>query len=359
MNLPLRLVLLASVVAGSLQAQTFHHDDFIGPKLQSQWTWSDPGNDCSYQLLGKTGKLRMSVPPGNDHTTGHAAPLYAGPMLVMPASGDFTITTHVTVSYPQSPSAMESGLMIWKDKSNNLQFKRTNAYNSQNVLFYGNIANAQTTFHGQKTVSANQLYLRVKRAGSTFQSFYGTDGQNWQLAGTVTWPVTGTLQVGISTTYWLWWGSGTSPAIGDYEFFDLQLAGKTRLITESAGFSASTQTSIGLKLGMGSPQAGRIYLVLGSLSGSQPGITLPGSVNLPLNFDAMTSLMLQLPGLAGVFPGTVGILGTKGEASAKVILPPNVLGSSSGGSLRFAAVSFPSGPGAWTTTNAAVLAILP
>ncbi|GEM_PF-5174712 len=47
------------------------HDDFSTTKLSRTWTWSDPGNDSKFQVLSTQGLLRMTVPPGNDHTTGH------------------------------------------------------------------------------------------------------------------------------------------------------------------------------------------------------------------------------------------------------------------------------------------------
>ena len=214
------LVPVLFLLAPALPAQ--FHEDFTGKTLDSAWSWSDPGNDCKYQLGAVAGRLRMTVPPGNDHTTGHSAPLYAGPMLTIQASGDFIITTHVAVNYPQAPTTMESGLMIWKDKGNNLQFKRTNAYNSQNVLYYGNIGNSQTTFHGNVTLSAKEVYLRIVRSSADFTSYYSLDGKTWTKAGTVKWTVTGTLNVGIATSFWLWFGSTNNPAIGDYLFFDLQ-----------------------------------------------------------------------------------------------------------------------------------------
>ncbi len=346
------------LVPAFLQAQ--FHDDFTGKKIQSAWTWSDPGNDARFALVAGKGKLRMTVPPGNDHTTGHGAPLYAGPMLTVPATGDFTITTHINVNYPRFPAAMESGLMIWKNRSNNLQFKRTNGFNSQNVLYYGNIANAKTTFHGNKTTSANSIYLRIQRVGNKFTSSYGTDGKSWKVAGTVTWKVTGTLNVGIATSYWLWFGTSKTPTTGDYTFFDLELASKTQLTSDRAGFSAKTGGAMNMGLDLGAANKGRVFIVLGSLSGSSPGIPLPGGARLPINFDSMTSLTLTLPGSAGIFPGTVGLLGTGGKAKASAIMPGVHLTPLVGRSLRFAGVVLPQGgSGAWGATNAVVHAILP
>ncbi|MEZ5988897.1 MAG: hypothetical protein R3F30_07195 [Planctomycetota bacterium] len=354
----LPLVLPAVALAGSALPAQFH-DDFTGKAPLTGWTWSDPGNDCKYQMGPLPGQLRMIVPPGNDHTTGHSAPLYAGSMLTVKATGDFVLTTRVTVNYPSSPAAMESGLMIWKDQSNNLQFKRTNAYNSQNVLLYGNIANSQTSFHGNVQVSANQLYMRIERSGTTFTASYGTDGKAWTKAGSVTWNVTGTLEVGLSTSFWLWWGSTTTPATGDYDFFDVSYPATATMTADRAGVSAASGGAIGLAIDKGKASAGQVYLVLGSLSGSTPGIKLPGGKTLPLNFDPLFDLMVQLPGAAGLFPGTVGLLDASGQAKAQVLMPGTVLTPIQGGALRFAAVLFPPSIVPMDVTDLVVLGIAP
>ncbi|GEM_PF-4189501 len=335
------------------------HDDFKGTSLGASWTWSDPGKDAKYQLLPKAGMLRMIVPPGNDHTTGHGAPLYAGPMLTVPAAGDFTITTHVTVNYPRVPTTMESGLMIWKDRSNNLQFKRTNGYGNQNVLYYGNIANARTTFHGNKRVSANALYLRITRVGDLFTSYYGTDGKTWSVGGSVKWKVTGTLRVGIATSYWLWWGTSKTPTTGDYDFFDLRLAAKETLAADRAGISTAVGGTVNLTMDFKAANAGRVYLLLGGVSGSIPGILLPGGARLPLNFDFFTNFSLLLAGNPAVFPGSVGLLDTAGKGKAGFVMPGSRLRTLAGRSLLFATVVFPSGAGPWIASNPAAVALRP
>lgn len=340
------------LVVSALPAQ--FHEDFTGKTLDSAWTWSDPGNDCKYQLGALPGRLRMIVPPGNDHTTGHASPTYAGSMLTVKTSGDFIITTHVAVNYPQTPNAMESGLMIWQDKSNNLQFKRTNAYNSQNVLYYGNIGNSQTTFHGNITLSANMLYLRIVRSSADFTSYYSLDGKTWTKAGTVKWTVTGTLNVGISTSFWLWWGSTTNPTTGDYLFFDLQ-APKSELAADRAGFSAQAGGTIGLNVDLGTARAKHSYILVGSFTGSKPGTPLPGGI-LPLNWDPLTDIMLANKNLAGFFPGTAGVLDANGKAAAKVIVPAQAGVPLEGFSLTFAGVSYQN-PVSLRPTNATAVAI--
>jgi Beta xylosidase C-terminal Concanavalin A-like domain len=356
MNTPRLQHLSLSILLLSGAANAQFHDDFVGSKLDPAWTWSDPGNDCSYQLGSPPGRLRMIVPPGNDHTTGHAAPLYAGPMLTVPTTGDFTITTHVTVNYPTAPAAMESGLIIWQDSSNNLQFTRTNAYNSQNVLYYGNIANATTTFHGNVVLSANELYLRIQRSGSSFTSSYSTDGLAWTKAGSVNWNVTGTVNVGIATSFWLWFGTTNNPANGDYMFFDLAVP-TASLQADRAGISVAAGGTIGLSLNLGNTRAGQSYLLVGSITGSRPGLIIPGGQRLPLNWDVLSDIMLANANLPGFFPGTAGTLDASGKASAQVIVPKAAAVPLTGVSFIFAGVSYPSVTAPLHPTNAVGVAI--
>lgn len=75
---------------------------------------------------------------------------------------------------------------------------------------------------------------------------------------------------------------------------------------------------------------GRTYLLLGSLSGTAPGIPLPGhGANLPLNWDPFTHLVIQLMNTA-VLSGFMGTLDGLGEGSASLDtlgpLPPGSAG---------------------------------
>lgn len=75
--------------------------------------------------------------------------------------------------------------------------------------------------------------------------------------------------------------------------------------------------------------AGETYLVLGSLTGWAPSTSAYG-LALPLVFDAYTTLTAIHAGSA-TFPGSFGTLGTEGEASAAIVVPPGVVGPSAVG----------------------------
>jgi hypothetical protein len=87
-------------------------------------------------------------------------------------------------------------------------------------------------------------------------------------------------------------------------------------ISQSAG---GTQT---LTLDAGPAFAGDLYLVLGSLSGSSPGIPF-GSFTIPLNPDAYFLHTVKHPSTAPL-PDSLGTLDAAGRATAHFALAPGV-----------------------------------
>lgn len=83
--------------------------------------------------------------------------------------------------------------------------------------------------------------------------------------------------------------------------------------------------------------AGQIYLLLGSASGTTPGLPLAPGVVLPLEFDAYFQFSLQSAG-SPPFVGTLGLLGSAGNARATLNLPPGLPPSLAGATLHHAFV---------------------
>jgi hypothetical protein len=92
---------------------------------------------------------------------------------------------------------------------------------------------------------------------------------------------------------------------------------------EADAFSISEVTggSVNFFLTAGMGNGDRTYLVLGSLSGTAPGTSLPGGYeNLRLNWDAFTDIVfasLNTP----AFIDFVGALDWSGSAAAQLIVP--------------------------------------
>lgn len=73
-----------------------------------------------------------------------------------------------------------------------------------------------------------------------------------------------------------------------------------------------------LTLNAGPEQAGKLYLMLGSLAGTSPG-TAAGTGTLPLNFDAYTQLLLTSPN--SIVSNSVSNLDSVGASSATLTIP--------------------------------------
>jgi hypothetical protein len=114
-----------------------------------------------------------------------------------------------------------------------------------------------------------------------------------------------------------------------------------------------------LELNAGVAQAGNLYFVLGSASGTTPGLTVDGQ-NLPLNFDTYFSLSLSSPN-ATPFANTLGVLNPQGRASARVRVPAGVLAPTTVGLTfhhAYASIDLLSGTVEFTS-NAVPLTLVP
>ncbi|MFQ5505597.1 MAG: FG-GAP-like repeat-containing protein, partial [Planctomycetota bacterium] len=92
-----------------------------------------------------------------------------------------------------------------------------------------------------------------------------------------------------------------------------------------------------LSLDAGPGQAGNPYLVLGSMTGTHPGIRL-GPVILPLHLDAYTFLTLRMPNIPP-FLRTLGLLDASGKAQAAFVMPRGLPPSLAGLELNHAFVT--------------------
>jgi hypothetical protein len=75
---------------------------------------------------------------------------------------------------------------------------------------------------------------------------------------------------------------------------------------------------------VGSGHAGEYYLLLGSISGTSPGTTLPGGVLLPLNFDYLTYTMSSYFN-TGMFVDSIGTLDALGGGSSTILVPSGTI----------------------------------
>lgn len=94
------------------------------------------------------------------------------------------------------------------------------------------------------------------------------------------------------------------------------------LAADATAISAETGGIVTMSLNAGADYADRDYLVLGSISGTEPGTALPGGlVTLPLNWDIFTDAVWVLVNTP-TFANFLGTLDADGKASAELNAPP-------------------------------------
>ena len=105
------------------------------------------------------------------------------------------------------------------------------------------------------------------------------------------------------------------------------------LSVDSASVSVGQGGAQTLYLRAGTAQQRKLYLVLGSMAGTSPGLKI-GSVQLPLNPDLYFNFTLSAPNT--LIASSVGILGNEGEAQARLTIPKGAFSSFAGKRLHHA-----------------------
>lgn len=103
-------------------------------------------------------------------------------------------------------------------------------------------------------------------------------------------------------------------------------------ISVATGGTATFTINIGPNLN------GHEYLVLGTASGTAPGMNLPNGIHLPINWDAFSDLTMLLAN-SPVLPNTWGTLDATGSASAQLVLPGPLDPGLVGTNLDFAVIT--------------------
>lgn len=178
------------------------------------------------------------------------------------------------------------------------------------------------------------LYVKVPVDGGS---------KEWLVTGSdLGWGTTpGTYQatIGTDALNGLVWGS---PFLPGASIIDVHIEKKggggihgqfvnSKLVMEANGTLTGSTATISLALGgaqdlgldAGPAFAGRTYVLLGSVSGTAPGIPTSGGV-LPLNYDGYLLFTAANPNTA-LLPGSAGSLDAAGQATAKFQLPPTAL----------------------------------
>ena len=129
------------------------------------------------------------------------------------------------------------------------------------------------------------------------------------------------------------------------------------LVSGPPELSLSQGGALQLRLSASAAAAADTYLILGSLSGTTPGLMV-GSMTLPLNFDAYFLQMLYVPN-GPIHSGSLGVLDAQGRASTVFVLPVGLSPALAGITLHHAYFGFNSLGVISTISNPSSLKLVP
>ncbi len=112
-----------------------------------------------------------------------------------------------------------------------------------------------------------------------------------------------------------------------------QFVHEASLFADAYGISAATGADLDIFLDAGGANAGRVYLLAASLSGSEPGLNL-GGLHIPLNPDGLTDLVLASGG-APPFQEFFGTLDGQGRNTVDMDLTAPMLAPLVGETITF------------------------
>lgn len=121
------------------------------------------------------------------------------------------------------------------------------------------------------------------------------------------------------------------------------------LTTNKPTLSLSAGGTQRLTVDVGSSNAGLPYLVVGSYTGTSPGVTL-GGVPIPVNVDSYFFSTITGPNV-GPLLNSLGTLSANGRATAQFVLPPGLPPGLAGLQLHHAVIVFTSTPTITMATN--------
>lgn len=136
------------------------------------------------------------------------------------------------------------------------------------------------------------------------------------------------------------------------KFQDAGLTGNTTVLSTSTGGQQ------GLTLDAGLAHAGQAYFLLGSVTGTAPGVPIGGGQTLPLIPDVYTSITIQFANTS-VFANTRGTLDALGVAAAAINLPTGTPPSLVGITLYHAFLATTAAGGVSFVSNAFPLTMQP
>jgi len=146
----------------------------------------------------------------------------------------------------------------------------------------------------------------------------------------------------------------TASSLDSVEIFDIS---EMEFFADIYEVSESVGGVINFTLNAGPSKANRNYLIVGGVTGTTPGINLPGGANLPINWDLITNVIMELTNTP-IFNNFYGTLDNNGTGAAMLDTLGSLPTGAAGVVLSFA-YACPIPPSGWFASNAVNIEIVP
>jgi regulation of enolase protein 1 (concanavalin A-like superfamily) len=170
-------------------------DNFQGA-WNSNFAWTDPNNDVTYDFAAHAGFLRLTVPDGNDL----AGPTnFDAPRLLVPKQGDFTMET--LVEFDPKEEYQGAGLLVWLDENSFLRLEfgfGGMGGGEKNVVFVQQDGGLGLVGSIDLPDTLKKIELRVQRVGNQFTASYRQVGGSWQEIGSTEFDLNSMVNIGIT-----------------------------------------------------------------------------------------------------------------------------------------------------------------
>jgi hypothetical protein len=204
--------------------------------------------------------------------------------------------------------------------------------------------------NGRPLISGGQTVLVSVVNGPALTISAVTDNGN----GTHHFSVSGATTLGVSQLRIV-----VGDGVRDVQLFpdvEVEVAPAAELFADQHSFSVTDGAL--MRFEIDSPNApGATYQLLGSASGTQPGIPF-GNLHLPLNRDRFLGLTVNQPNVS-VLPFSAGVLSASGQGAAFFAPSPGLLDGQAGGQLDFYVLQLGGAGGVERLTNLITVDLLP
>lgn len=202
------------------------------------------------------------------------------------------------------------------------------------ALGRGTLAPSAGSFDNSITVtgtSGTSAHIHDAPAGAPGALIFALSGGP-TVFSSVTSPMSNTQLIDLMSAG-LYWNVHTA-AFPDGELRDqIQVGG---LNADADLISVTNGGTMTMQLDATAAQAGKLYLLLGSVTGTSPGLPA-GTFTLPLNLDAYLLLTLSSPNVPPL-GGSLGFLNGAGEGTSTFTIPPGSSGTLAGVTVQHAYV---------------------